>query len=212
MYYKLLNPNLTHYNFIYKAGLNILNEPFNPDPACGPGALYFSDKDNIFKWVELYNNNPDILIAKVILQSDAQFIEINDYNRKKYKTDKLFIEDIQRLDDFLIAKPDICIEAVKQYGFSLQYVKEQTSEICIEAVKQNGKALQFVKEQTSEICIQAINSNGLALQFVKEQTSEMCMEAVKKNGWALQYVKEQTSELCMEAVKQNSWALQYVKE
>ena len=37
--------------------------------------------------------------------------------------------------------------AVKQNGYSLQYVKEQTPEICMAAVKQNGDSLQYVKEQ-----------------------------------------------------------------
>ena len=37
------------------------------------------------------------------------------------------------------------LEAVKQNGFALQYVKEQTEEICLEAVKQDGYALKFVE-------------------------------------------------------------------
>jgi hypothetical protein len=36
------------------------------------------------------------------------------------------------------------LEAVKQYGHALQYVKDQTPEICLEAVKQDGHALQYV--------------------------------------------------------------------
>ena len=35
---------------------------------------------------------------------------------------------------------EICLEAVKQSGYALEYVKEQTPEICLEAVKQNGYA------------------------------------------------------------------------
>jgi hypothetical protein len=31
---------------------------------------------------------------------------------------------------------EICLEAVKQNGFALLYVREQTIEICLEAVKQ----------------------------------------------------------------------------
>ena len=46
---------------------------------------------------------------------------------------------------------DYCLEAVKQNGLALEYVKEQTKEICLEAVKQDGYALQYVKEQTPEI-------------------------------------------------------------
>jgi hypothetical protein len=33
---------------------------------------------------------------------------------------------------------------VKQNGLALEYVKEQTPEICLEAVKQDGYALQYV--------------------------------------------------------------------
>ena len=39
------------------------------------------------------------------------------------------------------------LEAVKQGGYALRYVKEQTEAICLEAVKQGGYALQYVKEQ-----------------------------------------------------------------
>ena len=42
----------------------------------------------------------------------------------------------------------MCLEAVKQNGFALKYVKEQTQEICLQAVKQNGLALRFVINQT----------------------------------------------------------------
>ena len=44
--------------------------------------------------------------------------------------------------------PQYCLEAVKQYGLALEYVKEQTHEICLEAVKQKGRAFRFVKNQT----------------------------------------------------------------
>lgn len=36
------------------------------------------------------------------------------------------------------------LEAVKQDGYALQYVKDQTQDICIEAVKQDGYALRYV--------------------------------------------------------------------
>ena len=59
---------------------------------------------------------------------------------------------------------------------------------CLEAVKQDGHALQFVKEQTPEICLEAVKQNGLALQYVIEQTPEICLEAVRQDGLALKYV------------------------
>ena len=66
--------------------------------------------------------------------------------------------------------PKYCLEAVKQNGYALEYVKEQTPEICLEAVKQNGLALEDVKEQTIDICLQAVKQKGRAFRFVKNQT------------------------------------------
>ena len=64
--------------------------------------------------------------------------------------------------------------------------------MCLEAVKQDGNALRFVKEQTPEMCLEAVKIDGQALRFVKEQTHEICLEAVKEDGLALEHVKEQT--------------------
>jgi len=59
-------------------------------------------------------------------------------------------------------------EAVKQNGFTLIYVKEQTEAICIEAVKKNGYVLSYVKEQTETICIEAVKQHGFALRYVND--------------------------------------------
>ena len=106
----------------------------------------------------------------------------------------------------------ICVAAVKNDSIALAFVKNQTEFICLEAVKQNGNALVHVLDQTDTICLEAVRRNGEALMFVKKQTSVLCLEAVRQDGFALKYVKEQTEELCFEAVKQNGDALQYVKE
>jgi len=66
-----------------------------------------------------------------------------------------------------------------------------SGEEALEAVKENGNALRYVKEQTEAICLEAVKQDGDALQYVKEQTEAICLEAVKKNGYALRYVKEQ---------------------
>ena len=65
-------------------------------------------------------------------------------------------------------------------------------EYCLEAVKEDGYALRFVKNQTPDICLEAVKSDGYSLQFVKEQTQEMCLEAVKRHGRAFRFVKNQT--------------------
>ena len=106
----------------------------------------------------------------------------------------------------------LCLEAVRQDGRMLRYVKDQTPEICLAAVKQNGCALKYVKEQTPEICLEAVRQNGFALEYVKEQNPEICLAAVRQNWKALQYVKEQTRDICLAAVKQDGLALYYVRK
>jgi len=63
-----------------------------------------------------------------------------------------------------------------------------TGDEALEAVKQNGYALQHVRDQTPEICLEAVKKHGYALQYVKDQTPEICLEAVKQDGDALKYV------------------------
>ena len=59
--------------------------------------------------------------------------------KKEKSDDELFFEKW--------SNEKYCIEAVKQYGDALQYVREQSEAICTEAVKQNGYALQYVRER-----------------------------------------------------------------
>ena len=62
---------------------------------------------------------------------------------------------------------------------------------CLEAVKQDGYTLQFVKNQTEEICLEAVRNDAYALKYVKNQTEKVCLEAVKQNGYALKYIDNQ---------------------
>ena len=42
---------------------------------------------------------------------------------------------------------DAAMTAVKQSGYMLQYVAQQTEAICMAAVKQSGDALRYVEEK-----------------------------------------------------------------
>ncbi|HID9495110.1 TPA: DUF4116 domain-containing protein, partial [Clostridioides difficile] len=83
--------------------------------------------------------------------------------------------------------------------------------ICMEAMRENGWALQYVKEQTEEICMEAVREDGEALQYVKNQTLKVCIESIRQNKWALEYVKEQTKEICIYALKQDKHLIKYIR-
>ncbi|MDR2633596.1 MAG: DUF4116 domain-containing protein [Treponema sp.] len=103
------------------------------------------------------------------------------------------------------------LAAVRENGLSIMDMA-QTRELCLEAVKQNGKALQYIKDTSEEFYLEAVKQNGFALQFIEKQTEELCMAAVSTNGLALQFVKKQTEELCMAAISQNPLAYYYVQD
>ena len=64
------------------------------------------------------------------------------------------LQDYKQKWDNLSEKKNLsgkeALEAVKQDGYALSYVNEQTPEMCLEAVKQNGDALRFVNEDMFE--------------------------------------------------------------
>ena len=92
------------------------------------------------------------------------------------------------IGEIVILEGEEALEAVKEDGFALRYVHNQTPEICLEAVKKYGFALQYVHNQTPEICLAAVKRDGHTLQYVHNRTPEICLAAVRQEGKALQYV------------------------
>ena len=201
---KLTNKEENHNGYQFKDGLNIDTIPFNTKKECSAGGIYFCEFNNFVEYLN-YGYNHMHFMRNVVISDDAQVFE---EPNGKYKSDKIILLD----KSVIFENKEICLEAVRQNGCKLQYVKEQTPEICLVAVRQNGCALMFVKDKTPELCLDAIRQDGYALKYVKHQTPVICLEAVKQYGYALQYVKEQTLELCLEAVRQNGDALQFVKK
>ena len=64
----------------------------------------------------------------------------------KYTLEELNRKRKEEMIKFDYDNPEECLAAVRQDGYALAFVKEQTKEICLEAVKQNGYALRYVKD------------------------------------------------------------------
>ena len=126
---RLTNESENHNGFQYKTGLNIDTLPFNPLGSCKPGGLYFCDISNFTNFIN-YKDKKCVNIRNVIIPDDSIIYVEN----KKYKTDKFILDKPEKIFENI----ELCLVAVKQNGYILKYVKEQTSEICLEAVKQSG--------------------------------------------------------------------------
>ena len=95
--------------------------------------------------------------------------------------------------EFLQSMPlEVCRLAVERNGMFLKYIPEgrQTEDVCMTAIANNPYALEWVINPTEEMCLKAVSQNGRALKFVKVQTPAICIAAMANTQFALQYVKE----------------------
>jgi hypothetical protein len=196
--------NRTFYSVVpndqqYKIGLNTCTMKIDKYGSYQSGGMYFTNQSQLgcfYKCGEL--------VAIIRIPDNAHVVK-ESYASGRWRADQIIIDRFESIDTYW-SDEFFCLDACRQDGMALQFVKEQTEEICLEACRQDGMALQFVKEQTEEMCLKAVTQDPLLLEFVKEQTEEICLKAVEQNGMALEYVKEQTEELCLEALIQNGYA------
>ena len=184
-YVKLIRKDRTHTGLVLVEGLNCLkpDETFDPNPACGPGGLYFCKEEDVCHWIDLYN---EVLgfVATVTLCSDSTVITMG--AEHKLKTDRFVLGPFQPLEEYLTAER--CLQIVKQRGVALQWVPcaLRTPELCLAAIQQDCCALVWVPEalRTPEFCLAAIQHNGYALQCVPEtlRIPELYLAAVQQNG------------------------------
>jgi len=204
MFYKILNKYLNHHGFQYQVGLNVDTRPFNPQGKCQPGGLYFTDLDNVAKFIE-YGCH----VAEISLPEGEEIYK--DPEGDKQKAHQIIINKYYPIKQLSAWQdPTFCLKAVQQNGMSLEFVAQQTEELCLLAVQQQGLALMHVNRQTEKICLAAIRQNPMALMFVRIQTDTICEETIKNDPLALVFIKHQTEHLCLLAVKQNGLALKYV--
>ena len=64
-------------------------------------------------------------------------------------------------DIVVYASKQQAIEAVKQDGYVLSYVKDQKEQICIEAVKRNGYALRYVNKSVFITQVESKTANAV---------------------------------------------------
>jgi hypothetical protein len=84
VYYKCTNVKETHNGVKYKRGLVIDPIKFNPTGSCLPGGIYFTNAENIFKFI-----NSNRYLREVTIPTDASVYL--DPEGDKWKADKVII-------------------------------------------------------------------------------------------------------------------------
>jgi hypothetical protein len=129
--FKLTSKTMKNRDVTWKMGHNEDIHPFNTDEECCAGGIYFCSKEEqIAPWCCDYTHICDIEIPK-----DSQ---VHHYGNKS-KASEIIIKTHMPIEDHpIFDDPKFCMAAVEQNGLALQYVKEQTPDICMTAVKQYG--------------------------------------------------------------------------
>ncbi|MCC0727225.1 DUF4116 domain-containing protein [Clostridioides sp. ZZV14-6045] len=131
---------------------------------------------------------------------------------------------------------EMCIEALKESGDSIKYIKDKEKYIKMFNIKfiqepnvmKEVIAIQIDGEwkytiggfwnltkteliKAYEDILNELSHDGLKLKEQSFQTNEMCMCAVTKNGLALKDVEVQNPEICIKAVSNNGAVLKHIK-
>lgn len=237
-FYKLLAADYTHRGFTYREGLNVNNQPWNAEPICSEGGLYFSS----FKYLGRWFRADWPMIADVEVPDDAQMVKICD----KYKADRVVLSNFRSVREFLAEQDDatlymwlqlaaICDLAaldviVTQATLSddillgvldddrscvtAQFFKGRSDRVRIAAVQRNPEMLELFEKPISEaVYLAAIASNPERV-FVglkhDDQTEALCLAAVQRSPNLLMQVQKQTPAICFAAVMEDPHLLELV--
>jgi hypothetical protein len=91
-----------------------------------------------------------------------------------------------------------CLNAVKQNGYNIRYIKNPSEEVQLEAVKDH--AIYFIKNPSEEVQLEAIKENGSNIYFIKNPSEEIQLAAVKQSPDSIQYINNPSIEVQKAAI------------
>ena len=217
---KLTNEEENHNWFQFKTGLNVDSIPFNPIPGCQPGGIYFTDIDNIARWLD-YGKGKMKYCREVTLPSDSRvYIEEN-----KYKADKMILGERVEIKDLPYwSDNDYCMSAVRQDVKSLKYIRDINNDIQLEILKRDRHMIYYLLDEkkknkieiSKEVQMEAIKGSGPfiikhLLDNEVDMPKEVQLEAVKQNWRVINYLFDKKvdmpKEVQLEAIKQDWHAI-----
>jgi hypothetical protein len=82
------------------------------------------------------------------------------------------------------------LEAVKQNGHIIQYIRDPDKEVQLSAVKQDGWSIQWIQNPDKEVQLTAVKQDGLNIRFIQNPDKEVQLEAIKQNPKVVQWHPE----------------------
>jgi len=145
IFYKIINEDMTHNNFVYQCGKNIDTKKFNPKDEDQEGGLYFTTIDNLSLYTD-YGTKVGIIN---IDNDEDVWCETN-----KFKVHTLLLVKIIPFDEFINSRNDDEIIKYVYWNYRvLKYVKIRTLD------DDNGMSLDVFED----ICKSIVGRDGLQL-------------------------------------------------
>lgn len=194
-WYKILNRKWNHHGFQYKLGLNIDTVPFYPYGRCFPGGLYYTNKENLHKFLEY-----GCYIANIKIPPGARVYQ--EPSGDKWKADKIEIVSVEVYGKHpLFQDIDWVKEAIKKYDLVLAFINKPSEELCKFAIDLDWYSFRLINNPSESICLYALKKNPYVLPHIINQTEEMCLIAVKQDSRVLKYVLNPTEAISLAALR-----------
>ena len=116
-FYKVLASNLTHYDFTYKIGENIDHNEFDPGGSCMKGGLYFTNINNLLKFVMFGS-----YIGLIEISDDAQvYVEEDKFKANKVTLVKILNNEVDILELLRLSFQEGCILSTNICKYATQH-------------------------------------------------------------------------------------------
>jgi len=108
------------------------------------------------------------------------------------------------------------IISVKQNSDSIRNIKNPTEKVQLEAVKQNGYTLQYIVEKgiipSEAVQLAAVKESGYAIEFINDPSESVQLEAVKQNSDSIRYIKNPTEKVQLNALRDDIYNYQWIRK
>lgn len=219
---KLTNKKECHYGFRFKTGLNKDNIKFNPTGKCEPGGIYFTDVNNIPRWLGYGDNGMKYCRFVTLKRNSKVYVEDN-----AFKADKFILSDRFKIKNLHFwSEKNYCLNAININVLSIKYIR---SDICrnkihtskkaqLAAVKQNGLFIGYLLghgiDVPKEVQLAAVENNSNSIEYLLKYRinipEEVQLKAVKSHiafEYLLDYKINVSKEVRLKAFRNHKFAV-----
>ena len=81
----------------------------------------------------------------------------------------------------------------------------------LEAIKQNGNNIMYIRNPSEKVQLEAVKQNGNIIQYINNPSDNVKLEAVKQNGYAIKYIRNPSENIKFEASKTIKYLSEYTR-